>query len=185
MELCQSKHESNIFIDVRTRQFLSHLINIYLSTIGVETDSMSLTKQFINWTKNKKLQFASYYISVANPWTEKFGKCMYSGFCELTSIYRKFRTPLSEFISILCTFNRHRSILNKLNNSTRNKKSQRTSITTIDERKARFVTLSMLWRSEKFGVWPVMDRITSCAWVVNYLDEKHARTIDNCSLRLP
>lgn len=113
----------NNFINVRTRQFLSHLINIYLSTIGVETDSMSLTEQFINWTKNKKLQFASYYISLTNPWTRKFGKCMYSEFCHLTSIYRKFRIRVTEFLSISCTFNRHWSILNKLNNSTRNKKS--------------------------------------------------------------
>lgn len=43
------------------------------------------TEQFINWTKNKKLQFASYYISLANPRTEKFGMCMYSEFCHLTS----------------------------------------------------------------------------------------------------
>lgn len=145
---------------------------------------MSLTEQFINWTKNKKLQFASYYISLANPWTEKFGKYMYSELCHLTSIYRKFRIRVTEFISISCTFNRHWSILNKLNNSMRNKKSHCTSVITIHERKARFVTLSMLWRSEKFGVWPVMDCITSCAWVVNYLDEKYARTINDCFLRL-
>lgn len=145
---------------------------------------MSLTEQFINWTKSKKLQFPSYYISLANSWTEKFGKCIYSEFCHLTSIYRKFRIQVSEFISTSCTFNRHWSILNKLNNSTRNKKSHCTSIITIHGCKARFVTLSMLWRSEKFDVWPVMDRITSCAWVVNYLDEKYAQTINNCSLRL-